>query len=122
MKTTLIFDDDCGICSSIANLLKHTWLDYSFLEASRAEDFLAEFEIDKNLTSTTIILLKDNETYIEAAAVFEIISDLLGLRIEEKEFLFNKRFIKFFDPLYRYIAYNRKRISVLFGLKACRVR
>lgn len=126
MKSTLVFDDDCGICVFFKNALVSFGLDYEYIGSSSAHNLIATFSINQKLTQSTVVFIRQYagfaKHYIEARAVFEIISDLLRLSDDEREFLYNENIIKLFNPLYRVFAKNRRKISTFFGLNACKTK
>ncbi len=121
----LLYDGDCGICSKSAEIISKyntekvfNILPYQFF------DFTIYPILSNEIAQQTVILIDKNlnRHFTQSAAVFQILCNLNGvLKIIGKLFN-NKLFILLCNPLYKLIAQNRAKISLFFGLNACKVR
>lgn len=123
MKKIIIYDDNCGICSLLIKYLAFFNNSFSIIGFSNADELLNQYNIEVETAekSVVVVLPQQNKCLIEAEAIFEIIADVLKLSNDEKLFLFSENIIKFFNPIYRYIAKRRRQISIFFGLNACKI-
>lgn len=123
MKKIIIYDDNCGICSLLIKYVAFFNNSFSIIGFSNADELLNQYNIEVETAekSVVVVLPQQNKCLIEAEAIFEIIADVLKLSNDEKLFLFSENIIKFFNPIYRYIAKRRRQISIFFGLNACKI-
>jgi predicted DCC family thiol-disulfide oxidoreductase YuxK len=120
---TVVFDGDCGICTSSANYISKRDKAGKFrVVPSQAIDRKAEFPMfDESVYETSVIFRRNGRVYTESRAVFEIMKSMGGIFSFFGFFLANK-FISFlFRPFYRLVARNRAKISQMLGMNACKI-
>jgi predicted DCC family thiol-disulfide oxidoreductase YuxK len=107
----IIFDSHCSFCNASVNFLikrdPKKLFCFASMHSSVAHSLIQEQGLDEP-DSDTIILIKEDRSYLRAEAVYEILKAMGGvwsfLRI------FKVLGFSYNDSLYRYIAKNRHRI------------
>ncbi|MCO5250628.1 MAG: DUF393 domain-containing protein [Candidatus Kapabacteria bacterium] len=122
MKNIIFFDGDCGICSHSADWLSRRLDEHEFdiLPFDENHEVSKKLNLDVELASKTVILVKKGVVFTESLAIFEIAK---SLRFPYNIFgIFANKFCSLLaNPIYRLIAKNRAMISRKLGLQACKV-
>lgn len=115
----IIFDSQCSFCNTSVNfMIEHDpkrLFCFASMHSSVAQSLIHEQGLDEP-DSDTIILIKDNRSYLRAEAVYEILKEMGSFW----SFLRVFRYLGFScnDFLYRCIAKNRHRI---FSRRSCKL-
>ena len=125
MADLLIFDGDCGICTffsefvqkrSSANKLQIK--PYQILNLSEIHQDLDELKTSQSLYLVT----EDKVLYNRSKGVFEVMKRMNGIYKLIGFILSNPIAVVLFNPIYKWIAKNRTKISSKLGLNACNIR
>lgn len=124
MRDLLIFDGDCGICTSSSELVQR----HSVNSALEVKPFqilnLSELHPDLNedRTSKSLYLLtKEGKLYNRSKGVFETMKRMKGFYKPLGFILSNPIIVFITNPIYDWVAKNRTKISIRFGLNACNI-
>ena len=124
MRDLLIFDGDCGICTSSSELVQRLSAD-SALEVKPFQILnLSELHPDLNedRTSKSLYLLtKEGKLYSRSKGVFETMKRMKGFYKPLGFILSNPIIVFITNPIYDWVAKNRTKISIRFGLNACNI-
>ena len=106
-KSIIIFDDECNLCNRSVNFIIKRDLKKNFLFTSLNNDFAQSLIQKYNLkiASESIILIKNNKTYIRTDAILEVIKNINGFWYIFGIFKIIPRSIR--DYFYKIIARNR---------------
>jgi predicted DCC family thiol-disulfide oxidoreductase YuxK len=111
----VFFDGECNVCSQSVQFIikhdKHGYFLFASLQAQIAQSLLAQKGMDAGKTDS-IVLMEDNQCFIESSAVLRICKRLDGLWKGLYVFKVIPKLLR--DPAYRWFARNRYR---LFGKK-----
>ena len=119
----VIYDGDCGICTSIANWLEKKdkrgnlqTIPYQFANLDELSPGLSS-----EMTAESVYFIDGNtgRRYSESRAAFESIKRLSGILKFLGTILSNRFFAWLIKPVYRLIARNRTYISQKLGLTKC---
>lgn len=124
MKNYVLYDGDCGICSHSAVWLAQR-LNLNFFEITPFDEnsvISKKFDLNYDLASRTVILVKNGVIYTESRAIFEIAKSLNRFYKFFGYLFANDVITAFANPIYRLIAKNRALISRKLGLQSCKVR
>ncbi len=113
-KNIILFDGDCNFCNFwVRFIIIHDKKDI-FRFASLNSDF-AKKNITKNaITTDSIILIEDGETYFKSTAALKITKHLFGLWKVAYCFIIIPAFLR--DSVYDFVAKNRYQ---WFGKTTC---
>ena len=113
----IIFDSECSFCNASVNFIfqrdPQGLFCFASMYSSVAQSLIQEQGLD-TLDSDTIILIKDEHSYLRAEAVYEILGELETGWSFLRIFRYLGRSCN--DALYRYIAKNRYRF---FAKRLC---
>lgn len=114
-KSLIIYDDTCNLCNFWFNFIikrdKKKLFSFLASSSSKAKVFIQKYELE-SFVSDTIILIKDEKTYIKSEAILEVFKDLGSVFYIFT--IFKILPLSFRDYLYTLIAKNRYKI---FGKK-----
>lgn len=116
----ILFDGVCNLCNNAINFViqrdpKNSFL-YAPLQSKNGEQLIKKYNIDTSKVDS-IILIKNNRTYLKSTAALIISQELSGLWPAMVVFLIVPNFIR--NWVYDYIAKNRYK---WFGKKdACMI-
>ena len=115
-KTIILFDGVCNLCCGwVRFLIRHDKkgvFKFVSLQSEEGIQFTKRYNIDTKVIDS-IIYIRDNQSFIESDAVFEIIRDLSGIW---KVFLIFRIMPKqITDFIYKKIAKNR---YLIFGKRS----
>jgi predicted DCC family thiol-disulfide oxidoreductase YuxK len=114
-SNVILFDGVCNLCSGAVQFIikRDTQGAFKFasLQSSFGQQMLKQFNIDKNLMHS-IVLVRDNAIFQRSDAALEIAKQLKGIWSALYAFKILPRFLR--DGIYNMIARNRYR---LFGKK-----
>jgi predicted DCC family thiol-disulfide oxidoreductase YuxK len=125
MSNLLIFDGDCGICTTTAEFIKKRSNESSLMV--RPYQILNLSEIHKDLTSEktsiSVYFYQDNTSVVfsKSKAVFMALKQMNSIYKVMGYLLDNPFFVFISNPIYDIIAKNRTKISKFFGLNACKI-
>lgn len=124
MSDLLIFDGDCGICTFSSELVQRHSAD-SFLEIKPFQVLkLSELHPDLNEEKTSkslFLLTNDGKLYNRSKGVFETMKRMRGFYKPLGYILSNPIVVFIANPIYDWVARNRAKISIKFGLNACNI-
>ncbi|TNE34806.1 DUF393 domain-containing protein [bacterium] len=124
MSDLLIFDGDCGICTFFSEFVQKKTVPEQLIIKPYQVLNLREIhpELNEDRTSKSLYLLtSDSKLFNRSKGVFETMRRMRGIYKVFGYFLSNPIFVLIFNPLYDWIAKNRTKISIYFGLKACNI-
>jgi predicted DCC family thiol-disulfide oxidoreductase YuxK len=123
MKNIIFFDGDCGICSHSADWLSRRLdnQEFDIIPFDENHEVSKKLNLDIELASKTVILVKKGVIFTESLAIFEIAKSL-SFPYNIFGIFANKFCSLLANPFYRLIANNRATISRKLGLQACKVR
>lgn len=120
----VIYDGDCGICTSSAKLIDKL---NKNSKLSTIPSYLFDFDkycLPVSFANDTVIYFDSDtsELFYKFRAIGEIFKHL-GFIPKVLSYILRNPFIPFLiNPIYDFIASNRARISSWFGLNACKIR
>ncbi|MFA7325506.1 MAG: DUF393 domain-containing protein [Candidatus Kapaibacterium sp.] len=124
MSDLLIFDGDCGICTYSSEFVqKHTTKDkfevkpFQILNLSELHPLLSEDKTSKSL----YLLTEEGKLYNRSKGVFETMKRMDSFYKPFGYLLSNPFFVILCNPLYDWVARNRTKLSIRFGLNACNI-
>ena len=108
MKNIIFFDGDCGICSHSANWLSHRLVNQEFdiIPFDENHEVSKKLNLDVELASKTVILVKNGAIFTESFAIFEIAKSL-RFPFNISGIFANKFCSLLANPFYRLIAKNK---------------
>lgn len=115
----LVYDQDCGVCGLFADWLTRRHPHRFELYGGFREDMRAS-GVTPELCSRYIVLLDGEHVLFGADAILAVLSLNRGLELLCR-LLGVPPFIWFLRLGYRIFASQRRRISTLLGLNACRI-
>lgn len=124
MKDLLIFDGDCGICTYLSEYAqKHSNPDKLEVKPFQILDLInLHPELNEDKTSKSVYLLTESgDLYNRSKAVFETMKIMNNYLKPIGYILSNPVIVFLTNPIYNWIAKNRTKISVRFGLNACNI-
>ncbi len=120
----VVFDGDCGICSTLASFIERNKGNSLINTISSFQFDFNKYQINESTASLTIIYIDDvsGAKLYRTRAVMEICKNLKG-PIKIIGYIFANSVTAFiFNPIYNLIAKKRASISKMFGLNACKIR
>ncbi len=120
----VIYDGGCGVCTRMAQWLARIDKNNSMLiiPGFDAGDYLEKFYVPTGMTEKTLVLIDINgNVYYYARSIFEIMKRLPDFLGFAGKLLANNFFAAMFKPVYLLFARNRRRISLMLGMDACKV-
>ncbi|MDR3653027.1 MAG: thiol-disulfide oxidoreductase DCC family protein [Paludibacter sp.] len=112
----ILFDGICNLCSAWVQFLirrdKKSIFKFASIQSDTGQQLIDSVGESK-VTQNTIVYLKDNQMFVESAAVLEILKDLGGIWQVFAVFQLIPKSIR--DGVYRFIA---KRRYSIFGKRA----
>ncbi|MBE2189116.1 MAG: DUF393 domain-containing protein [Desulfobulbaceae bacterium] len=123
MKKIIFYDGDCGICSYSADWLSRRLdnREFEIIPFDENHEVSKKLNLDIELASKTVILVKNGVFFTESLAIFEIAKSL-KFPYNISGIFANKFCSLLANPFYRLIAKNRAAISRKLRLQACKVR
>jgi len=125
MSDLLIFDGDCGICTSTAEFIKKR-ADESFItvkpyQVLNLSEIHNELNAEKTSKSVYFYEVNTSRIYSKSKAVFMVFKRMNGIYKVMGYLLDNPLLVFISNPIYNLIAKNRTKISEFFGLNACKI-
>lgn len=125
MSDLLIFDGDCGICTSSAEFMKQRTNNnvlsvkpYQILELSKIHK---DLNSDKTSKSVYYYQESTSRVFSKSKAIFMALKKMNGI-YKAMGYLLDNPFVVFIsNPIYSLIAKYRTKISKIFGLNACKI-
>lgn len=124
MSDLLIFDGDCGICTYSSELVQKNSASqtlevkpFQVLNLSELHPSLNEDKTSKSL----YLLTSEGKLYNRSKGVFEIMKRMKGFYKPFGYILSNPIIVFLANPIYDWVAKNRTKISIKFGLNACNI-
>ncbi len=124
MIDLLIFDGDCGICTSSSEFVQRNSRElklqvkpYQILNLQNLHPDLNEERTSKSL----YLLTKEGKLYNRSKGVFETMKRMRGIYKPLGFILSNPIVVFITNPVYDWVSKNRTKISIRFGLNACNI-
>ncbi len=125
MSDLLIFDGDCGICTTTAEYIKkrsnESFIKVKPYQVLNLNEIHNELNAVKTSKSVYFYEVNTSRIYSKSKAVFMALKKMNGVYKVMGYLLDNPLFVFISNPIYNLIAKNRTKISKLFGLNACKI-